>query len=86
MPPSRASRTPRRRSNWRGTASASRSCDPALAGVVTARSVEPGEVVQPGQVIVQLARDDGRDAVFNVPARFLEQQDEDPVDPRCPRR
>jgi RND family efflux transporter MFP subunit len=49
------------------------------AGVVTARSAEPGEVVQPGQVVVQLARDDGRDAVFNVPARFLEQQAEDPL-------
>lgn len=38
------------------------------AGVVTARGAEPGEVVQPGQMIVRLARDDGRDAVFNVPA------------------
>ncbi|WP_439499150.1 efflux RND transporter periplasmic adaptor subunit [Bosea sp. (in: a-proteobacteria)] len=45
-----------------------------VAGVVTARNVEPGEVVQPGQVIVQLAREDGRDAVFNVPARSLETQ------------
>ena len=45
----------------------------STAGVVTARSAEPGEVVQPGQAIVRLARDDGRDAVFNVPARFLEQ-------------
>jgi RND family efflux transporter MFP subunit len=44
----------------------------SVAGVVTARNVEPGEVVQPGQVIVQLAREDGRDAVFNVPARLLE--------------
>ncbi|MFL4996400.1 MAG: efflux RND transporter periplasmic adaptor subunit [Microvirga sp.] len=51
----------------------------STAGVVTARSAEPGEVVQPGQAIVRLARDDGRDAVFNVPARFLERQDEDPV-------
>jgi len=49
------------------------------AGVVTARSAEPGEVVQPGQIVVQLARDDGRDAVFNVPARFLEQQAADPL-------
>lgn len=46
----------------------------AVPGVVTARNVEPGEVVQPGQVIVQLAREDGRDAVFNVPARLLETQ------------
>jgi membrane fusion protein, multidrug efflux system len=35
--------------------------------------------VQSGQAVVRLARDDGRDAVFNVPARFLERQDEDPV-------
>lgn len=46
----------------------------AVPGVVTARNVEPGEVVQPGQVVVQLAREDGRDAVFNVPARLLETQ------------
>ncbi len=46
-------------------------------GVVTARNVEPGEVVQPGQVVVQIARDDGRDAVFNVPARLLEAQARD---------
>lgn len=45
-----------------------------VAGVVTSRNVEPGEVVQAGQVIVQLAREDGRDAVFNVPARSLETQ------------
>ncbi|RDJ24049.1 efflux RND transporter periplasmic adaptor subunit [Bosea caraganae] len=45
-----------------------------VAGVVTTRNVEPGEVVQPGQIVVQLAREDGRDAVFNVPARLLETQ------------
>jgi RND family efflux transporter MFP subunit len=43
-----------------------------IAGVVTARSVEPGEVVQAGQVVVDVARDDGRDAVFDMPARLLE--------------
>ena len=43
-----------------------------VAGVVTARQVEPGEVVQPGQVLVQIARDDSRDAVFNVPAALLD--------------
>ncbi|CAH1666433.1 RND family efflux transporter MFP subunit [Hyphomicrobiales bacterium] len=42
------------------------------AGVVTARRIEPGEVVQPGQIVVQIARDDGRDAVFNVPAAILD--------------
>lgn len=41
-------------------------------GVVTARQIEPGEVVQPGQIVVQVARDDDRDAVFNVPAAVLD--------------
>jgi len=41
-------------------------------GIVTARQIEPGEVVQPGQVVVQIARDDDRDAVFNVPAAVLD--------------
>ncbi|MFN3671225.1 MAG: efflux RND transporter periplasmic adaptor subunit [Bosea sp. (in: a-proteobacteria)] len=49
-----------------------------VAGVVTSRSAEPGEVVQPGQSIVQIARDDGRDAVFNVPARLLESKGGNP--------
>jgi len=35
-------------------------------GIVTARGAEPGEVVQPGQMIVQLAQDGGMDAVFDV--------------------
>lgn len=38
-------------------------------GTVTARGAEPGEVVAAGQMIVQLARADGRDAVFDVPPR-----------------
>jgi len=38
-------------------------------GVVTARGAEPGEVVTAGQMIVRLAREGGRDAVFDVPAR-----------------
>jgi RND family efflux transporter MFP subunit len=41
------------------------------AGSVTARGAEPGEVVQPGQMIVRIARQDGRDAVFDVPAQLL---------------
>ena len=41
------------------------------AGTITARGAEPGEVVQPGQMIVQLARQGGRDAVFDVPAQVL---------------
>jgi RND family efflux transporter MFP subunit len=43
----------------------------AIEGVVTARSVEVGQTVQPGQSIVQVARQDGRDAVFNVSAQVL---------------
>src|SRR5262249_27784878 len=41
-------------------------------GTVTARGAEPGEVVQAGQMIVQLARADGRDGVFDVPAQAVE--------------
>jgi len=40
-------------------------------GTVTARGVEPGEVVQAGQMIVRVARQEGRDAVFDVPAQIL---------------
>jgi RND family efflux transporter MFP subunit len=40
-------------------------------GVVTAVGAEPGEVVQAGQMIVRLARQGGRDAVFDVPAQVL---------------
>jgi RND family efflux transporter MFP subunit len=40
-------------------------------GTVTARGAEPGEVVQAGQMIVRLAREGGRDAVFDVPAQLL---------------
>ena len=42
------------------------------SGTVTARRAEPGEVVTAGQPIVQLAREGGRDAVFDVPARIIE--------------
>lgn len=42
------------------------------AGVVTARGAEPGEVVQAGQMIVTISRGDGRDAVFDIAARFIE--------------
>ena len=40
------------------------------AGVVTAVGAEPGEVVQAGRVVVQVARQGGRDAVFDVPPQF----------------
>jgi RND family efflux transporter MFP subunit len=40
------------------------------SGVVTAQGAEPGEVVGAGRMIVQIAREDSRDAVFDVPARI----------------
>jgi RND family efflux transporter MFP subunit len=45
--------------------------DSEVAGAVTARGAEPGEVVQAGQMIIRVARQDGRDAVFDVPAQLL---------------
>jgi membrane fusion protein, multidrug efflux system len=42
-----------------------------VEGTITARSAEAGEVVQPGQPIFTVARQDGRDAVFDVPAQVL---------------
>jgi len=41
-------------------------------GAVTAVGAEPGEVVGAGQMIVRIARQGGRDAVFDVPARVKE--------------
>ena len=40
-------------------------------GAVTASGAEPGEVVRAGQTIVQLARQGGRDAVFDVPEQLI---------------
>ncbi|WP_341989003.1 efflux RND transporter periplasmic adaptor subunit [Azorhizobium sp. AG788] len=47
-------------------------------GTVTARRAEPGEVVQPGQAVLQVARSNGRDAVFDVPASVLRTMPGDP--------
>ncbi|MGQ3675180.1 efflux RND transporter periplasmic adaptor subunit [Xanthobacter sp. TB0139] len=41
------------------------------SGIVTQRRAEMGEVVQPGQPVIEVARNDGRDAVFEVPASLL---------------
>lgn len=49
------------------------------SGVVTAVGAEPGEVVQAGQMIVRVARQDGRDAVFDVPAQVLRSAPSDPL-------
>ncbi|WP_286606578.1 efflux RND transporter periplasmic adaptor subunit [Variovorax jilinensis] len=40
-----------------------------VAGIVTARGAEPGEVVGAGRMIVQVAREGAIDAVFDVPAQ-----------------
>jgi RND family efflux transporter MFP subunit len=42
-----------------------------VTGTITARSAEAGEVVQAGQTVFTVAREDGRDAVFDVPAVVL---------------
>jgi membrane fusion protein, multidrug efflux system len=42
------------------------------AGTITARGAEAGEVVQAGQMIYRVAREDGRDAVFDVPAQIID--------------
>ncbi|MDI9239839.1 efflux RND transporter periplasmic adaptor subunit [Lysobacter sp. LF1] len=41
-----------------------------VGGVVTSQGAEPGEVVSAGRMIVQIAGEDARDAVFDVPARI----------------
>ena len=48
-------------------------------GAVTAIGAEPGEVVHAGQMIVQLARQGGRDAVFDVPEQLIRTGPRDPV-------
>jgi RND family efflux transporter MFP subunit len=53
--------------------------DADAEGVVTEIGAEPGEVVQAGQMIVGLAREGGRDAVFDVPAQVLRTAPGDPV-------
>jgi RND family efflux transporter MFP subunit len=47
-------------------------------GVVTARGPEPGEVVSAGRMVIQVAREGARDAVFDVPAAV---KDQAPLDP-----
>jgi RND family efflux transporter MFP subunit len=49
-----------------------------VTGSVTARTAEAGEVVQSGQTIFQVARQDGRDAVFDVPALVIRSAPADP--------
>jgi RND family efflux transporter MFP subunit len=48
-------------------------------GVVTATGAEPGEVVHTGQMIVNVARQGGRDAVFDVSEQLIRTGPRDPV-------
>jgi membrane fusion protein, multidrug efflux system len=48
-------------------------------GVLTAIGPKAGEVVQAGQMIARIARQDGRDAVFDVPAQLIRSAPADPA-------
>jgi membrane fusion protein, multidrug efflux system len=48
------------------------------AGTITARGAEAGEIVQAGQMVYRVAREDGRDAVFDVPAQIMDAAPPDP--------
>ena len=48
-------------------------------GAVTAVGAEPGDVVRAGQTIVQVARQGGRDAVFDVPEQLIRTGPRNPV-------
>ncbi|MEJ2386185.1 MAG: efflux RND transporter periplasmic adaptor subunit [Chromatiaceae bacterium] len=50
-----------------------------VAGTVTAKGAEPGEVVRAGQMIVRVAQEGGKDAVFNVPAPLIREAPKDPT-------
>jgi RND family efflux transporter MFP subunit len=47
-------------------------------GVITAVGPGAGEVVQPGQMILRVARQDGRDAVFDIPSQVIRSAPRDP--------
>src|SRR6266566_2666060 len=49
-----------------------------VAGSITAKGAEPGEVVAAGRMILQVARQGGRDAVFNVPSQLIRQSPKNP--------
>jgi membrane fusion protein, multidrug efflux system len=50
-----------------------------VGGVITTKAAEPGDVVQAGQTILQVARHGGRDAVFNVPAQLIRTAPKNPL-------
>jgi membrane fusion protein, multidrug efflux system len=48
-------------------------------GAVTAVGAEPGEVVRAGQMVVQIAQQGARDAVFDVPEQLIRKGPRDPL-------
>ncbi len=50
-----------------------------VPGAVTAVGAEPGEVVRAGGMIVQVARQGGRDAVFDVPEQLMRTGPREPL-------
>jgi len=48
-----------------------------VGGVVTSRGAEPGEVISAGRMIIQVAEDGARDAVFDVPTSVKNQATRD---------
>ena len=48
-----------------------------VAGTVIAKAAEPGEVVQAGQTVLQLAEQGGKDALFSVPALLIRRAPKD---------
>ncbi len=48
-----------------------------VGGVVTSRGAEPGEVISAGRMIIQVAEEGARDAVFDVPASVKNQATRD---------
>jgi RND family efflux transporter MFP subunit len=47
-----------------------------VSGVVTTINADAGEVIKTGQVIMRVATDEGRDAVFNVPEQLFKNKPE----------
>jgi RND family efflux transporter MFP subunit len=49
-----------------------------VAGSVTAKGAEPGEIAAAGRMILQVAKQGDRYAVFNVPSQLIRQSPKDP--------
>jgi RND family efflux transporter MFP subunit len=49
-----------------------------VAGSVTAKGAEPGEVVAAGRMVLQVATQGSRDAVFNVPSQLIRRSPKNP--------